>query len=159
MPDPGKTPATAYEFSQRMTDLSDRSAAAFGRMHYEMVTPYLLRTVYIAEEAGKIKMPTLGGKRVAVRATSPLAQAQGARDVQNVVQYHQLTTSMFGPQLAAAQYDEQQIIAYLRDRLSVPEALFLDGKKMSEKFAAIMMAQSAGMEAGGAPAGPVQLNQ
>jgi hypothetical protein len=157
--DPNKTPATAFEVAERMADLAHRMSASFGRLHFELIRPYMMRVIYLGVKRKDIELPTLKGQRLKILAVSPLALAQGQRDIQNLVQYHQITTALFGPQVAGAQYNEAELMPYLRNRLSVAEKLFVDGQTMSTKIAAFMAAQVAGMQAGGGPAGAVQLSQ
>lgn len=156
--DPNRTPATAFEVAERMADLAHRMSASFGRLHFELIRPYMMRIIYLGVKRKAIELPTLKGQRLKIDAVSPLALAQGQRDIQNLVQYHQITTALFGAQVAGAQYDEAEMLPYLRERLSVAEKLFVAGPEMSRKIAAFMAAQVAGVQAGGAPAGPVQLN-
>ena len=154
--DPNRTPATAFEVAERMADLAHRMGAAFGRLHFEFLQPLMKRCVYLGVKRGDIKMPTLKGQRIKYHAISPLALAQGQRDIQNLVQYHQITTAILGPQAASAQYDEGELLPYLREKLSASEKLFVDGEQMGQKVAMMMAATSAGAPMGGAPPGPLQ---
>lgn len=155
--DPNKTPATAFEVAERMADLSHRMAAAFGRLHYELLRPLMARIVYIAEKRGRIEMPTLRGQRVQVSAVSPLALAQGQRDIQNVMQYHQLTTAIMGPQAALSQYDNAELLPYLREKMNVDKKLFATPEQMQQTMEALMASQMVGAPAPeGAPPGPLQ---
>lgn len=154
--DPNKTPATAQEVAERMADLSNRMAAAFGRLHFELLRPYIMRCIYLGEKRRLFKMPTLKGQRIKVNAISPLALAQGQRDLQYLVQYHQITAQILGPQGASAQYDEGELLPYLREKLSLAEKLFVSDEDMGKKMALMMTGAAAGLPTGGAQPGPMQ---
>ena len=79
-------------------------------------------------------------------AVSPLALAQGQRDIQNLVQYHQITSAIMGPQAGSAQYDEGELMEYIRTKLNVDDRLFADETDMQQKLAMIMGAQSMGVD-------------
>lgn len=155
--DPNRTPATATEVAERSADLANRLSAHFGRLHYEFIVPYIRRILYLAEQAGHIELPVVNGRKVRVRAISPIARAIGQRDVQNVMQYHQVTAAILGPAVASAQYSEQDMLAFLRDRLSQHERNFVPIDQLTQKAAALMGAQAMGIPAGGAEPGPMQM--
>lgn len=141
--DPNKTPATAYEVSERMADLAYRSSAGFSRLFYEFVQPYIRRVLYILEKRGDIQLPVKNGRALKFKAVSPLAQAQHGRDIQNLVQSHQIAAMIYGPQAAAAQYDIEQLMPWLIARGGLDEKLFKDPKAVIESMtqAAEQMAQ------------------
>jgi hypothetical protein len=144
--DPNKTPATAYEVSERMADLAYRSSTGFSRLFYEFVQPYIRRVLYILQKRGDIQLPVKGGRAISFRAVSPLAQAQQGRELQALMQGHQIVAAMFGPQAAAAQYDLEKLLPWIQLRGGVNPALY---KKPGEVVAAITEAgqQMADMQA------------
>lgn len=154
--DPNKTPATALEVSERMADLAHRMSAAFGRLHFELLRPYIMRCLYLAQKRKKIELPTFRGERIKIRAISPLALAQGQRDLQNLMQYHQISTALVGQIPASAQYAEGELLPYVREKLSISEKLFADEKTVMEKISGMFAGQMAGLQPGGAPAAPIQ---
>lgn len=154
--DPNRTPASATEVAERSADLANRLSAQFGRTHYELMVPYALRAIWLAEQAGRIELPVLNGRKVRIKPVSPLARAIGQRDMQNLMQYHQITAAIFGPQVASAQYDEQELLTFVRDRLSQHERNFVPLDMLTQKAAALTAAQTMGVPAGGAEPGPMQ---
>jgi hypothetical protein len=152
--DPNKTPATAYEVSERMADLAHRMGAPAARIHFDFIQPYARRVLWLLEERGLITLPVENGRAVRVRATSPLAKAQESQDVQSLVRYHQISAGVFGPQLAALQYDEVKMMPWLRDRMSVPSMLFLPPAEAQKRVA--QMSQQMVAAQGGQPPGPPQ---
>lgn len=154
--DPNKTPATATEVAERAADLANRMSAQLGRIHYELISPYIMRVIWLAQEAGHIKLPVVNGRAVRVKAVSPLARAIGQRDMQNLMNYHQVSASLLGPMVASSQYDEKELLTFLRDRLMQHERNFVPIDQLTQKAAAMTAAQSMGVPAGGAEPAPLQ---
>lgn len=141
--DPNKTPATATEVAERMADLAYRSSAGFSRLFYEFVQPYVGRVLRILEQRGDIALPVQNRKAIKIRAVSPLAQAQYGRDIQALVEGHNITAMIFGPQAAAAQYDIEQLLPWLQQRGGLEQQLFKHPRKVVEAIeqSAMAMAQ------------------
>lgn len=146
--DPNRTPATAFEVSERNADLGNRLGAAQGRVNHEFVSRYMMRALYVLERRQEIELPVMNKKAIVPVAQSPLASAQGARGVQNLMQYHQVSAAIFGPQMAAAQYDLKELSTWLRAQMSTPASVFQPIEDAVE--AAAQMMQQMGV--GGAPA-------
>lgn len=141
--DPNKTPATATEVAERMADLAYRSSAGFSRLFYEFVQPYFLRVLRILEKRGDIALPVKNRQAIRFRAVSPLAQAQYGRDIQALVQGHNITAMIFGSQAASAQYEIEKLLPWLQQRGGLDEQLFKHPRKMVEAIeqGAAQMAQ------------------
>lgn len=156
--DPNKTPATAYEVSERMADLAYRSATGFSRLFYEFVQAYIRRVLYIYQKRGDIQLPVKGGRAISFRAVSPLAQAQQGRELQALMQGHQIVAAMFGPQTAAAQYNLEQLLPWIQQRGGVDPKIF---KKPNDVAKAIADSgqQMANMQAAAQGVQPPQVMQ
>jgi hypothetical protein len=127
---PDKTPMSATEVSQRMADLSRQIGAAFGRLQSEMVNPVLRRVVYILKKQGRIQVPSVNGREVKVRSTSPLAQGQAQQDIVAFDHFVSLVQQRFGPQIVNLLVKSEDAAKYLADKFSVPERLLRsDGER------------------------------
>ena len=145
--DPNRTPATATEIAERMADLSRRIGSAFGRLQAELVQPLLQRVVYILKKQGRIDMPTVNGREVKVRSSSPLAQAQSNQDISSVARFLELVGGNFGPEMVNLLVDTEEAAIYLGKKFGVPDTLIRDEaerKQMQE-----MMQQMAAQQQGG----------
>jgi len=129
---PDKTPMSATEVAQRMADLSRQIGAAFGRLQAEFVNPVLRRVVYILKKQGRIKVPTVNGREVKVRSTSPLAQAQAQQDIVAFDQFVMLVGSRFGPQLVNLLVKSEDAAKYLADKYGVPERLLRSDQERAQ---------------------------
>lgn len=147
---PDKTPATATEVSERMADLSRRMGAAFGRLQSELVQPVLQRVIYILKKQGRIDVPTVNGREVKIKPTSPLAQAQANQDISSVGRFLEMVGGVFGPEMLQMLIDGEEAAVYLAKKFGVPERLIRDEEQrkqiaaMAQQMAQQQMAQQQG---------------
>ena len=130
--DPNKTPASATEVAERMADLSRRMGAAFGRLQAELVQPVLQRVIYILKKQGRIEIPTVNGREVKVRSTSPLAQAQANQDIGSVTRFLQTVGGTFGPELLNVLIDSEETSVFLARKFGVPDNLIRDPEQRKQ---------------------------
>jgi hypothetical protein len=142
--DPNRTPASATEVAERMSDLSRRIGSAFGRLQAEMVTPVLQRVVYILRKQGRIELPTVNGREVKVRSVSPLAQAQANQDISSVARYLEMVGGTFGPETLNLLISSEDVALYLAKKFGVPDTLIRDAAEREQLLA---MAQQYAQEA------------
>jgi len=152
---PDKTPMSATEVAQRMTDLSRQIGAAFGRLSSEFVNPVLRRVIYILKKQGRINLPTVNGREVKVRSTSPLAQAQAQQDIVVFDRFVELVQARFGPQLVNLLVKSEEASKYLADKFGVPERLLRSDKERADLVAQMtQMTQMQGAMQNGGQAPP-----
>jgi hypothetical protein len=149
---PDKTPMSATEVAQRMADLSRQIGASFGRLQAEFVNPVLRRVVYILKKQGRINLPTVNGREVKVRSTSPLAQAQAQQDIVVFDRFVELVQGRFGPQLVNLLVKSEDAAKYLADKFGVPERLLRSDKERADLVAQLTQLQGA-MNGGETPPG------
>lgn len=149
---PDRTPMSATEVTNRMADLSRQIGAAFGRLQAELVNPVLRRTVHILKKQGRIQLPTVNGREVKVRATSPLAQSQNFQDVQAVDRFLEMVAGRFGPQMVNLLIKSEEAAAFIGSKLGVPDRIIRSEQERKQMMA--QMAQMMGaMNGGGGDAG------
>ncbi len=149
---PDKTPMSATEVAQRMADLSRQIGAAFGRLQAEFVNPVLRRVIFILKKQGRINLPTVNGREVKVRSTSPLAQAQAQQDVVAFDRFVELVQGRFGPQLVNLLVKSEDAAKYLADKFGVPERLLRSDRERAQLVQ--QLAQVQGMQNENPAAGP-----
>ena len=144
---PDKTPASATEVAERMADLSRRMGAAFGRLQSELVQPVIQRVIHILKKQGRIELPTVNGREVRIRATSPLAQAQANQDITTVARFLEMVGGTFGPEMLQLLIDSEQSAIYLAKKFGVPDSL-IRNEEQRKQIAAVaqqMAQQQQGM--------------
>lgn len=143
---PNTTPMSATEVAQRMADLSRQIGAAFGRLQAEFVTPVLRRVIYILKKQGRIQIPTVNGREVKVRSTSPLAQAQAFEDINAVNRFLELVQARFGPQMVNLFVKGDEATKYLAAKFGVPESLVRNETERAELAEQISQMGQAGVD-------------
>jgi len=149
---PEGTPMSATEVHERMADLSRQIGSSFGRLHTELVTPVLKRTVHILQKQGKIEIPVINGRQVKIVNTSPLAQAQHNEDVARVGRWLQLLNGGFGPQMTNAVVEATDTAIYVGKKIGVPESLIRD-KEAAKQLLEAALAQTAEVSTAQPPPG------
>ena len=139
--DPNKTPATATEIAERMADLSRQIGSAFGRLQSEMVQPVLQRVVHILRKQGRIEIPTVNGRQVKVRSSSPLSQAQSRQDISATTQWLQVVQQGFGPEIMNLLVSGEEVAAYLAKKYGVPDSLIRDAGERKQLVEIMQQAQ------------------
>lgn len=129
---PDKTPASATEVAERMADLSRRMGAAFGRLQSELVQPVLQRVVYILRKQGRIELPTINGREIKIRPTSPLAQAQANQDISSVARFLEMVGGVFGPEMLQMLIDGEEVAVHLAKKFGVPDRLIRDEEQRKQ---------------------------
>ena len=129
---PDKTPMSATEVSQRMADLSRQIGAAFGRLQAELINPVLRRVIYILKKQGRISIPTVNGREIKVRSSSPLAQAQQQQDIVSFDRYIEMLGVRFGPQLVNMLVKTEEAAKYLSDKFGIPERLLRSNEERAQ---------------------------
>jgi hypothetical protein len=112
---------TATEVLERAAEMSLILGATYGRLQSELLTPLITRAFAILKRRGEIPDITLDGRLVSVDYRSPLARAQGQRNVQNTISWINAVLAM-GPEAAGA-INLPQAARFLGDALAVPSDL------------------------------------
>ena len=147
-----KTPMSATEVAERQADLSRQIGAAFGRLQAELVNPVLARVIYILKKQGRIEIPTVNGKEVQIKSSSPLAQAQYQSDVVNIDRFLGLIQGRVGPQLLNAMIKQDEVAKYIAKKLGIPEELIRSPEEMAQMMQQMQQMAQAQQAMQGTPA-------
>lgn len=118
-----KTPMSATEVVLRQQDLAQRIGASYGRLQSELVAPVIRRAVWILREQGRIEIPRVDGREVAVVPISPLARAQRSEDILAIDRYLEQMSVRFGPEMTNLAIDVNQAADVLADLHQVPKKI------------------------------------
>lgn len=149
--DPNKTPATAFEVSERMADLAHRTSAGFSRVFYELVVPYMRRVIHILEKRGDIELPVKNGRGIHFNATSPLAIAQNGRKMQSLMQDFSIRAQIYGPDQAKSFYKMTELHPWLIEQGGLDNKIFNTADEVTQ---AMSDAAQAGQDAAAAQQPP-----
>ena len=98
--------------------------ATYGRLQTELMTPLVQRAYAILRRRGEVPDINIDGRLVTLDYRSPLARAQGQRNVQNTLFWLQSVQAM-GPAALSA-VNLPQAARLLGDALGVPSDLILN---------------------------------
>ena len=136
---------SATEISIRQQTLVQQSGSTFGRLQTELTEKLVKRATYILQKAGKIPSFKIDGEEVTLRYESPLARAQDADEIQNLVQWLEIG-GMMGPETFALGAKIEDIPAKVGELLGVPADLRRteqEREELQEQAAMAMQQQQA----------------
>ena len=139
---PDRTPASATEVAERMADLSRRIGSAFGRLQAELVQPVLQRVIHILKKQGRIELPTVNGREVKIRSSSPLAQAQANQDITSVSRFLEVVNNYFGPDMTNMLINSEETSIFLAKKFGVPDTLIRDEEERRQIVAMMQQMQA-----------------
>jgi len=145
-------PANA-EVVERMKELAQNLGSAFGRLVNETMIPLVTKILEVMDRDGIIDLPLkVNGLEVKVSPVSPLAMAQNLDEINNIIQFMQITQGL-GPEGQMA-INAGAAIDYIADKLGVPAAVrtSAEERKAMMQQMAQMAQQALPAEGGAAPA-------
>jgi hypothetical protein len=89
---------TATEILERSNEMSMLLGATYGRLQSELLTPLIKRAYSILRRRGEVPDIALDGRIVTIDYRSPLARAQGQRNVQNTLSWITSVLAPWAPQ-------------------------------------------------------------
>lgn len=141
---------SATEIIERIKELARDIGAPFGRLHSELLVPWVQNTLEILARRGLVPRIKIDGIGVQVQVISPLAQEQNIAEVEVVVRWLSLLASL-SPELLMIGAKSEDLPNWLADKLGVPAILVRDKKERDAHFEDVkkMMAAEANSKAGG----------
>ena len=145
LPPDNMSARSATEIVERMRELATNLGSAFGRLITETMVPLVRRSMQIMDDQGLINLPLrINGLEVRVIPVSPLAKAQNMDDIQDVMQWAQISAGM-GP-VGQATVKQDAIADYVADKLGIPAELRTtqeERQQLEEEMQQMMAAQMA----------------
>jgi hypothetical protein len=122
LPPDNMSARSATEVVERMKELAQNLGSAFGRLINETMIPLVSRILQVMDERGLVNMPLkVNGLEIKVSPVAPLAMAQNMEEINNIIQFMQLTATMGGEGQLAVKTGE--LIDYIGDKLGIPSAV------------------------------------
>jgi len=151
LPPDNMSARSATEIVERMKELSQNLGSAFGRLISETMFPIVRRSLELMDEMGMIELPLkVNGLQVNVIPVSPLAMANNAEKLNEVMQFMQIS-QMMGPQ-GQTLVKMDAVGDYIADQLGIPAKLRTtpqERQQMQEEM--MQMAQMAAQQQGVLP--------
>jgi hypothetical protein len=122
LPPDNMSARSATEVVERMKELAQNLGSAFGRLINETMVPLVARILSVMDERGLIDLPLqVNGLEVKVAPVAPLAMAQNMEEINNIMQFMQITQTLGAEGLLAVKTGD--LIDLLGDKLGVPSAI------------------------------------
>jgi len=122
LPPDNMSARSATEVVERMKELAQNLGSAFGRLINETMIPLVARILQVMDERGLVNMPLkVNGLEIKVSPVAPLAMAQNMEEINNIVQFMQLTSTMGQEGMLAVKTGE--LIDYIGDKLGIPSSV------------------------------------
>jgi len=122
LPPDNMSARSATEVVERMKELAQNLGSAFGRLINETMIPIVTKMLEVMDDNGLIDLPLrVNGLEVKVSPVSPLAMAQNMDEINNILQFMQITQGM-GPEGQMA-LKSGAAMDYIAEKLGVPSAL------------------------------------
>lgn len=112
---------TATEVLERSAEMAMILGATYGRMQSELMTPLIQRSFAILRRRGEVPDINIDGRLVELDHRSPLARAQGQRDIQNTLFWVEAAMAMGAG--AADAVNLPAAARFLGESLGVPSDL------------------------------------
>lgn len=150
LPPENMSARSATEISHKISELATNMGSAFGRLITETMIPLVSRILAVMDERGLIEMPLrVNGLEVKVTPVSPIAQAQNMGDIEKIMNWVQMSSSLGQEGMYAVRTGA--ISDHVADKLGIPAALRTtpeERQQMIQQAAEMQMAQlAAGAEA------------
>jgi hypothetical protein len=105
-----------------MKELAQNLGSAFGRLINETMIPLVSRILSVMDERGLIDLPLqVNGLEVRGAPVAPLAMAQNMEEINNIMQFMQITATMGAEGQMAVKTGD--LIDFLGDKLGVPSSV------------------------------------
>ena len=139
---------SATEINAKLSELSQNLGSAFGRLISETMFPIVRRTLELMDEMGMIDLPLkVNGLQVTVVPISPLAMANNAEKINEVLQFMQIAQQL-GP-MGQTLIKMDAIGDYVADQLGIPAQLRTTPQERQQIQQQMMQAAQAAAQAQG----------
>ena len=154
LPEQKAQPVSAFEFAERIKEITKNKGASHTQIHSEFVLPFFRRVVDVLQEAGAyddVRMESgaplppkfsrfFDNLFVRVNITSPIARAQSLKDVEALMQGYGVLQQIAGD-LAPLAIQEKKLPAWIFDKVGAPSSLVKGEKEIQESLDRIQQQQ------------------
>ncbi len=112
---------SATEVLERSAEMALLLSATYGRLQSELLTPLVQRAFNILKRRGEIPDLELDGRYISLDYRSPMARAQGQRNIQNILSWLDNVSAMGAE--ASLMIDVPQTVKNLAEAMGVPSGL------------------------------------
>lgn len=132
---------SATEFIERQQALSEDIGGELPRIMADLVVPLYRRAIDVASRRGYI--PPIKVDQFALKVTikTPLARGEQMRDVERVVQWWQIISSVVGPEIALSTIPVERLLPWIAEQIGIlPELYNTEAENESVKKTILQLA-------------------
>ena len=109
---------TATEVAITQNTIRENASAAYGRIQRELFDPIVDRVLYILRKKGLIDDVKVNGRTVSLTYSTPLAQSKEQAELESFLQFYQIMTSFFGPEMSVNLVDAPKLPRWVGEKLN-----------------------------------------
>lgn len=149
--DPNDPVLTLGEVSLELQKLLDRMGSSFSRLLSEGLVPTLNRVLEIMKRRGRIPaMPSINGREIGVKFTSPLARAQDLSELESIEAAVGATARIAGPEMVQLAFKTEEMGEFIAKKTGMDPSLVRSEGERTQLIQQAAEAAQAITEDGGA---------
>jgi hypothetical protein len=146
------SPMSATEVLERSSARARRRAGPYSRLIVELLGQTVQRVAYIRAKQGRIKLPPIDGRTIAIRALAPLTRSMAQDEILRTMRFFEAANGAFGPQIAAMVVKQEDAARWLAKKFGVDPNLVRTSVELKALAAQVaQMSAAAPAQAGPAP--------
>jgi hypothetical protein len=144
--DPTGPVRSATEVAINQRDLAERIGSNFTRIQNEALVRILNASMGVLRRLGLVPDLKLDGRDIAIRFTSPLAQAQNVSEIQRFQESVMLTAQLAGPEAVNAAYKLNLVPSWIASKGGVDPELLNEQSVIDKNLETMSEMQDGGMQ-------------
>jgi hypothetical protein len=146
------SPMSATEVLERSSARARRRAGPYSRLIVELLGQTVQRVAYIRGKQGRITLPPIDGRTIAIRALAPLTRSMAQDEILRTMRFFEAANGAFGPQIAAMVIKQEDAARWLASKFGVDPNLVRTSLELKELAAQVaQMSAAAQAQPGAAP--------
>jgi hypothetical protein len=143
---------SATEVLERSSARARRRAGPYSRLIVELLGQTVQRVAHIRGKQGRIKLPPIDGRTIAIRALAPLTRSMAQDEILRTMRFFEAANGAFGPQIAAMVIKQEDAARWLASKFGVDPNLVRTSLELKELAAQVaQMSAAAQAQPGAAP--------
>lgn len=146
------SPMSATEVLERSARRARRKAGPYSRLIVDLLGQTVQRVAFIRATQGRIKLPPIDGRTIAVRALAPLTRSLAQDEILRTMRFFESSNMAFGPQIAAMVVKQEDAARWLAKKYGVDPNLVRSAPELKALAAQVAQLAGAAQQAGVDPA-------
>lgn len=145
------SPMSATEVLERSSARARRRAGPYSRLIVELLGQTVQRVAYIRTQQGRVKVPPIDGRTVAIRALAPLTRSMAQDEILRTMRFFESANMAFGPQIAQMVVKQEDAARWLAKKFGVDPNLVRTSVELKALAVQVAQLSAAAAQPGAAP--------